>query len=48
MANPGSNNIKFGRKYIANNAGDLAGPPTYIVDTSQTRPVTTKKEESNG
>lgn len=33
--------VTFNRKYLANNAGHLAGPRTYIVDTSQTPPVTT-------
>ena len=39
MATPGKNKIKFNRKYMGNNADPSKGPPTYIVDTSQTPPI---------
>ena len=39
MATPGKNKIKFNRKYMAINPKSTEGPPTYIVDTSQTAPI---------
>ena len=39
MATPGKNKIKFNRKYMATNPNAAGGPPTYIVDTSQTPPI---------
>ena len=39
MATPGKNKIKFNRKYMATNPNANVGPPTYIVDTSQTPPI---------
>lgn len=39
MATPGKNNIKFKRKWMAIQPDATKGPPTYIVDTSQTPPI---------
>ena len=39
MKKEGDNRIKFNRKYIVINPDNAVGPPTYIVDTSQTPPV---------
>ena len=39
MATPGKNNIKFKRKWMAIQPDPTKGPPTYIVDTSQTPPI---------
>ena len=33
------NKIRFNRKYMGSNADPSKGPPTYIVDTSQTPPI---------
>lgn len=39
MATPGKNNIKFKRKWMAIQPDATKGPPTYIIDTSQTPPI---------
>jgi hypothetical protein len=45
MAEAGKNKIKYNRKWMAVQPNPFAGPPTYIVDTSQTPPVTHSDEE---
>lgn len=47
MATPGTNKIKFNRKFIAVNPNNTTGPSTYIVDTSQTPPVQPTSTPSN-
>ena len=39
MATPGKDKIRFNRKYKGTNPNSASGPPTYIVDTSQTPPI---------
>ena len=45
MAEAGKNKIKYNRKWMAVQPDPTKGPPTYIVDTSQTPPVTRSNEE---
>lgn len=47
MATPGKNKIKFKRKWMAIQPDATKGPPTYIVDTSQTPPIYPETDSNN-